>query len=77
MVPQVILKVFIFMLDENVFQNPELFPTQVSLYPEHSTLAPPGKRNYHKCSIFIFCSLWEKLNFVGCSLCRNFVFPIV
>jgi hypothetical protein len=21
-----------------VFQNPELFPTQVSLYPEHSTL---------------------------------------
>jgi hypothetical protein len=26
------------MLYENVFQNPELFPTQVSLYPEHSTL---------------------------------------
>jgi hypothetical protein len=37
-VPQVILKVFIIMLYENVFQNPELFPTQVSLYPEHSTL---------------------------------------
>jgi hypothetical protein len=36
-VPQVILKVFIIMLYENVFQNPELFPTQVSLYPEHST----------------------------------------
>jgi hypothetical protein len=39
-VPQVILKVFIIMLYENVFQNPELFPTQVSLYPEHSTLIP-------------------------------------
>jgi hypothetical protein len=26
------------MLYEIVFQNPELFPTQVSLYPEHSTL---------------------------------------
>jgi hypothetical protein len=37
-VPQVILKVFIIMLYKNVFQNPELFPTQVSLYPEHSTL---------------------------------------
>jgi hypothetical protein len=37
-VPQVILKVFIIMLYENVFQNPELFPTQASLYPEHSTL---------------------------------------
>jgi hypothetical protein len=37
-VPQVILKVFIIMLYENVFQNPELFPTQVSLYHEHSTL---------------------------------------
>jgi hypothetical protein len=37
-VPQVILKVFIIMLYENVFQNPEFFPTQVSLYPEHSTL---------------------------------------
>jgi hypothetical protein len=35
---QVILKVFIIMSYENVFQNPELFPTQVSLYPEHSTL---------------------------------------
>jgi hypothetical protein len=38
-VPQVILQVFIIMLYENVFQNPELFPTQVSLSPEHSTLA--------------------------------------
>jgi hypothetical protein len=27
------------MLYENVFKKPELFPTQVSLYPEHSTLA--------------------------------------
>jgi hypothetical protein len=26
------------MLYENVFQNPELFPTQVSLSPEKSTL---------------------------------------
>jgi hypothetical protein len=30
------------MLYENVFQNPELFPTQVSLYPEHSTLVKEG-----------------------------------
>jgi hypothetical protein len=29
------------MLYENVFQNPEIIPTQVSLYPEHSTLAAP------------------------------------
>jgi hypothetical protein len=26
------------MLYENVFQNPDLLPTQVSLYPEYSTL---------------------------------------
>jgi hypothetical protein len=31
------------MLYENVFQNPELFPTQVSLYPEHSTLVTRPK----------------------------------
>jgi hypothetical protein len=37
-VPQVILQVFIIMLYENVFQNPELFRTQVSLSPEQSTL---------------------------------------
>jgi hypothetical protein len=37
-VPHGILKVFIIILYENVFQNPELFPTQVSLSSEHSTL---------------------------------------
>jgi hypothetical protein len=37
-VPQVIFQVFVIMLYENVFQNPELFPTQVSLSPEKSTL---------------------------------------
>jgi hypothetical protein len=38
-VPHGILQVFIIILYRNVFQNPELFPTQVSLYPEKSTLA--------------------------------------
>jgi hypothetical protein len=33
----------VIMLYENVFQNPELFPTQVSLYPEHSTLVTRPK----------------------------------
>jgi hypothetical protein len=37
-VPHGILQVCIIKLYENVFQNPELFPTQVSLYPEKSTL---------------------------------------
>jgi hypothetical protein len=37
-VPHGILQVFIVILYENVFQNPELFPTQVSLCSEHSTL---------------------------------------
>jgi hypothetical protein len=37
-VPQVIIQVFVIMLYENVFQNPELFPTQDSLSPEKSTL---------------------------------------
>jgi hypothetical protein len=37
-VPHGILQVSIIILYENVFQNPELFPTQVSLYPEKSTL---------------------------------------
>jgi hypothetical protein len=37
-VPQGILQVFIIILGGNVFQNPELFPTQVSLSPEKSTL---------------------------------------
>jgi hypothetical protein len=38
--PHGILQVFIIILYENVFQNPELFPTQVSLSSEHSTLDP-------------------------------------
>jgi hypothetical protein len=33
------LQIFIIKLYENVFQNPELFPTQVSLSPEQSTLS--------------------------------------
>jgi hypothetical protein len=37
-VPHGILQVFIILLYENVFQNPELFPTQVSLSPKQSTL---------------------------------------
>jgi hypothetical protein len=37
-VPHGILQACIIILYENVFQNPELFPTQVSLYPEKSTL---------------------------------------
>jgi hypothetical protein len=36
------LQVFIIILYENVFQNPELFPTQVSLSSEHSTLVQPS-----------------------------------
>jgi hypothetical protein len=36
-VPHGILQVCIIIL--YVFQNPELFPTQVSLYPQKSTLA--------------------------------------
>jgi hypothetical protein len=38
-VPCEILRVFNTILYENEFQNPELFPTQVSLSPEQSTLA--------------------------------------
>jgi hypothetical protein len=38
------LQVCIIILYENVFQNPELFPTQVSLYPEKSTLLSSQKR---------------------------------
>jgi hypothetical protein len=38
-VPHGILQVFIIILSENVFQNPEVFPTQVSLSPKQSTLA--------------------------------------
>jgi hypothetical protein len=38
--PHGILRVFLnTILYENVFQNPELFPTQVSLSPKQSTLA--------------------------------------
>jgi hypothetical protein len=36
--PHGTLQVFIIILYENVFQNPELFGTQVSLSPEQSTL---------------------------------------
>jgi hypothetical protein len=37
-VPHGILQVFIIKLYENVFQNPEIFPTHVSLSPKQSTL---------------------------------------
>jgi hypothetical protein len=37
--PHETLQVFIIIIYENVFQNPELFRTQVSLSPEQSTLA--------------------------------------
>jgi hypothetical protein len=37
-VPREILGVINTILYENEFQNPELFPTQVSLSPEQSTL---------------------------------------
>jgi hypothetical protein len=37
-VPHGILQVFIFILNENVFQNPEVFLIQVSLSPKQSTL---------------------------------------
>jgi hypothetical protein len=37
-VPHEILQVFNIILYENELQNPELFPTQVSLSPEQSTL---------------------------------------
>jgi hypothetical protein len=37
--PHGALQVFIIILYDNVFQNPELFRTQVSLSPEQSTLA--------------------------------------
>jgi hypothetical protein len=36
--PHGTLQVFIIILYENVFQNPELFRTQISLSPEQSTL---------------------------------------
>jgi hypothetical protein len=36
--PHGTLQVFIIILYDNVFQNPELFRTQVSLSPEQSTL---------------------------------------
>jgi hypothetical protein len=44
------LQVFILILYENAFQNPELFPTQVSLSPEQSTLvfAQLGKTRWGK-----------------------------
>jgi hypothetical protein len=51
-VPHGILQVCIIILYENVFQNPELFPTQVSLSSEHSTLVfaqkmkPPKNKEY-------------------------------
>jgi hypothetical protein len=37
-VPHGSLQVFIIILYENVFQSPLIFPTQVSLSPEQSTL---------------------------------------
>jgi hypothetical protein len=47
-VPQGILQVFILIFYENVFQNPELFPTQVILSPEQSTLVRAFKNSATK-----------------------------
>jgi hypothetical protein len=37
-VPHGTVQVFIIILYENVFQNPELFPTQISISPKQSIL---------------------------------------
>jgi hypothetical protein len=44
------LQVFTILLYQNVFQNPELFGTQVSLSPEQSTLvkAKETKKCHHR-----------------------------
>jgi hypothetical protein len=56
-VPHGILQVFIIILYKNVFQNPELFPTQVSLYPEKSTLTVEIVwKNYDELSCTCLCN---------------------
>jgi hypothetical protein len=51
--PHGTLQVFIIILYENVFQNPELFPTQVSLSPEQSTLRAVGKNTFISIKLLI------------------------
>jgi hypothetical protein len=46
-VPHGILHVFIIIFYENVFKNPELFLTQVNLFPEQFTLAVGVLRDSH------------------------------
>jgi hypothetical protein len=71
-VPNVILQVFIIILYQNVFQNPELFPTQVSLSPKQSTLLRSfpnfvpsvGHKESKTETVVIVANMsWAKLNF--------------
>jgi hypothetical protein len=52
-VPHETLQVFIIILYENVFQNPQLFRTQVSLSPKQSTLVLVVFGNYFVSSAFL------------------------
>jgi hypothetical protein len=47
-----ILQVFIIIVYENVFQNPELFRTQVSLSTDQSTLDHARKNDLIRSKIF-------------------------
>jgi hypothetical protein len=59
-VPHGILQVCINILYENVFQNPELFPSQISLYRKKSTLVMAF---FWKIESFIFRLqlLWSRI----------------
>jgi hypothetical protein len=59
-VPHGILRVFNTILYKNEFQTPKLFPTQVSLSPEHSTLALIVFEQYHITIVFSM-QLWVAL----------------
>jgi hypothetical protein len=50
--PHVMLQVFTIILYQNVFQNPELFGTQVSLSPEQSTLVTDCGLSNRKVGVF-------------------------
>jgi hypothetical protein len=64
-VPQGSLQVFIIILYENMFQNPELFPTQVSLSPEQSTLYTSMflRKNYKKNCHSLISGVFKKKKF--------------
>jgi hypothetical protein len=59
--PQWILQVCIIILYENVFQNPELFGTQVSLSPKQSTLC---EGQILKCFLFSFHFVYINIYFL-------------